>query len=137
MKLEHIGIAVTNLKESETIFEDLLKTEVYKREEITSQSVLTSFLQVENTKIELLKSTDQDGPVARFIQSHGEGLHHIAFEVENIMDEINRLRKTGYQLISEIPQKGADNKWVVFLHPRSTRKVLIELCQEIGNNDTF
>lgn len=135
MKLEHIGIAIKALAESEPIFEELLQTRVYKREEIPSQAVMTSFLQVENTKIELLQSTDQNGPVARFIQKNGEGLHHIAFEVEDIRAEIKRLKDAGYTLINEEPQRGADHKWIVFLHPRSTNRVLIELCQEIKSDD--
>ena len=135
MKLEHIGIAVEDLEKSEQLFKDLLQTTVYKREEVEDQSVLTSFLQVKNTKVELLHSTDSEGPVARFLSKHGEGIHHLAFEVENIYDEIDRLQKAGYELISDQPTKGADNKWVVFLHPRSTNKVMIELCQEILEGD--
>ena len=137
MRLEHIGIAVSNLKESEKLFEELLNTQVYKREEVDSQSVVTSFLQVENTKIELLLSSDPDGPISRYIEKFGEGIHHIAFEVKDIFEEIERLRDLGYQLIHEKPLKGADDKWVVFLHPRSTNKVLIELCQEIRANDSI
>lgn len=135
MKLEHVGIAVKNLEESEALFEDLLATQVYKREEVSSQAVNTSFLQVKNTKIELLHATDINSPIARFIEKRGEGIHHIAFEVENINEEIERLKESGYVLITDQPKKGADNKWVVFLHPKSTNSVLIELCQEIGPND--
>ena len=131
MKLEHIGIAVEDLKGSETLYENLLRSKVYKREEVPSQSVLTSFIQVKNTKIELLQSTDPEGPIARFIKNRGPGVHHLAFEVENIRQEMKRLQNAGYTLINEEPQRGADNKWVAFLHPRSTGKVLIELCQEI------
>lgn len=137
MKLEHIGIAVANLEESEKIFEDLLQSNVYKREEVGSQSVITSFLRAKNTKIELLHSTNADGPVARFIDKHGEGIHHIAFEVDNITAEMDRLQGLGYALINETPERGADNKWVAFLHPRSTNHVLIELCQETTGNDTI
>jgi len=133
MKLEHIGIAVEDLKGSETLYENLLRSKVYKREEVPSQSVLTSFIQVKNTKIELLQSTDPEGPIARFIKNRGPGVHHLAFEVENIRQEMKRLQNAGYTLINEEPQRGADNKWVAFLHPRSTGKVLIELCQEITN----
>lgn len=131
MKLEHIGIAVDDLEASEALFEELLQSKVYKREEVPSQSVITSFLQIKNTKIELLNSTDPDGPIARFIKNRGPGVHHLAFEVENIREEMERLQKAGYTLINKEPQRGADNKWVVFLHPRSTGKVLIELCQNI------
>lgn len=137
MKLEHIGIAVANLEESEKIFEELLGSNVYKREEIGTQSVVTSFLKVNNTKIELLHSTHSDGPVARFIDKYGEGIHHIAFEVDNITAEMDRLRDLGYVLINETPERGADNKWVAFLHPRSTNQVLIELCQETARDDTI
>src|SRR5680860_333532 len=129
MKLEHIGIAVEDLETSEKLFEDLFQTAVYKREEVSSQAVITSFLQLDNTKIELLHSTDADGPVSKYLNKHGEGVHHLAFEVENINSEIERLTKAGYTLIGNGPEKGADNKWVVFLHPRSTNKVLIELCK--------
>lgn len=135
MKLEHIGIAIENLEASEELFEDLLQTSVYKREEVPSQFVTTSFLRVDNTKIELLYSTNKAGPVARFIEKYGEGVHHLAFEVKDIHKEISRLTDAGYILINEQPEKGADNKWVVFLHPRSTNKVLIELCQEIRESD--
>ncbi len=135
MKLEHVGIAVKNLEESEALFEELLATQVYKREEVPTQSVITSFLQVDNTKIELVNATEDQSPIARFIEKRGEGIHHIAFEVEDIKQEMNRLRKAGYTVINDHPEKGADNKWVAFLHPKSTNSVLIELCQEIGEND--
>src|SRR5690625_151569 len=133
MKLEHIGIAVEDLKGSETLYENLLRSKVYKREEVPSQSVLTSFIQVKTTKIELLQSTDPEGPIARLINTLRPGLHHLAFEVEHIRQEMKRLQNAAYTLINEEPQRGADNKWVAFLHPRSTGKVLIELCQEITN----
>ncbi|MBY5957316.1 methylmalonyl-CoA epimerase [Membranicola marinus] len=135
MKLEHIGIAVENLQESETIFEELLQTKVYKREEVPSQGVTTSFLQVKNTKVELLNATDPNSPIARFIDKRGEGMHHIAFEVDNIVDELQRLKAAGFKLINETPAIGADHKKVAFLHPRSTNRVLIELCQDIQDDD--
>lgn len=135
MKLEHIGIAVENLEASEQLFEDILQTSCYKREEVIDQQVLTSFLQVENTKLELLYSTHEEGPIARFINKKGPGIHHIAFEVKNIRKEMKRLQEKGYTLINEKPQKGADNKWVAFIHPNSANKVLIELCQEIREDD--
>jgi len=130
MKLEHIGIAVKDLEASENLFEELFQTKIYKREEVKAQSVLTSFIRIDNTKIELLHSTDPDGPVARFLQKRGPGIHHIAFEVQDIRSEIARLEKAGFTLIDPEPQLGADNKWVAFLHPRTTGRVLIELCQE-------
>lgn len=135
MKLEHVGIAVKNLEDSEALFEDLLATQVYKREEVSSQSVTTSFIQIKNTKIELLHATEINSPIARFIDKRGEGIHHLAFEVEDIKAEIKRLKEAGYILVNDQPEKGADNKWVVFLHPKSTNSVLIELCQEIGPDD--
>lgn len=137
MKLEHIGIAVSDLASSENLFEELLQSRVYKREEVRSQSVLTSFLRVDNVKIELLHSTDPDGPIGRFLEKNGEGVHHLAFEVDDIRAEADRLDKAGYELLNKTPVKGADNKWVVFLHPRSTNRVLIELCQEIGEDDGY
>ena len=137
MKLEHIGIAVADLDSSEHLFEDLLETKVYKREEVPSQSVITSFLKSGEVKIELLHSTDPSGPIGRYLQQHGEGIHHLAFEVKDIKAQIQRLQESGYILIHPTPVKGADNKWVVFLHPRSTNKVLIELCQEIKDHDGF
>ena len=137
MKLEHIGIAVSDLASSEELFEELLQSRVYKREEVRSQSVLTSFLRVDNVKIELLHSTDPDGPIGRFLEKNGEGVHHLAFEVDDIRAEADRLDKAGYELLNKTPVKGADNKWVVFLHPRSTNRVLIELCQEIREDDDF
>ncbi|HLT94145.1 MAG TPA: methylmalonyl-CoA epimerase [Membranihabitans sp.] len=137
MKLEHIGIAVADLEASEHLFEDLLQTKVYKREEVPSQSVITSFLKSGEVKIELLHSTDPSGPIDRYLQQYGEGIHHLAFEVEDIKAQIQRLQESGYILIHPTPVKGADNKWVVFLHPRSTNKVLIELCQEIREHDDF
>ena len=137
MKLEHIGIAVSDLASSENLFEELLQSRVYKREEVRSQSVLTSFLRVDNVKIELLHSTDPDGPIGRFLEKNGEGVHHLAFEVDDIRAEADRLDKAGYELLNKTPVKGADNKWVVFLHPRSTNRVLIELCQEIREDDDF
>ena len=137
MKLEHIGIAVSDLASSEELFEELLKSRVYKREEVRSQSVLTSFLRVDNVKIELLHSTDPEGPIGKFLEKNGEGVHHLAFEVDDIRAEADRLDKAGYELLNKTPVKGADNKWVVFLHPRSTNRVLIELCQEIREDDDF
>ncbi|WP_236979316.1 methylmalonyl-CoA epimerase [Membranihabitans maritimus] len=131
MKLEHIGIAVKDLKKSEKMYEELLRTSVYKREEVPSESVITSFLSTGSTKIELLASQDPDGPIARFISKRGPGIHHIAFEVNDIEMEIDRLVEQGYQLISTKPKLGADNKKIVFLHPSSTNGVLIELCQEV------
>lgn len=129
--LEHIGIAVRSLKESNALYTRLLNTAPYKEEEVTGQKVITSFFRAGESKIELLESTDADGPVARHIDKRGEGLHHIAFEVPDIRAEIQRLRAEGFQLLNEEPAVGADNKWVCFVHPKSAGGVLIELCQSI------
>ena len=129
--VEHIGIAVKELEEAEKLFSKLFDTNPYKRETVASEGVLTSFFQVNQTKIELLQSTDPDGVIARFIEKKGEGFHHVAFEVDDIVAEMARLKKEGFTLLSETPKPGADNKLVCFLHPKSTNGMLIELCQEI------
>ncbi|MCF0053682.1 methylmalonyl-CoA epimerase [Dyadobacter sp. LJ53] len=129
--VEHIGIAVKELEEAEKLFSNLFNSRPYKRETVASEGVLTSFFQVNQTKIELLQSTDPDGVIARFIEKKGEGFHHVAFEVDNIVAEMARLKKEGFTLLSETPKPGADNKLVCFLHPKSTNGMLIELCQEI------
>jgi methylmalonyl-CoA/ethylmalonyl-CoA epimerase len=130
-KVEHIGIAVRNLGLAIPLFEKLLATPCYKTEEVSSEGVITAFLKTGETKIELLESTDPEGVIARFIERKGEGLHHLAFEVEDIEAEMQRLKKEGFTLLSESPKKGADNKLVCFLHPKSTNGVLVELCMEI------
>ncbi len=132
-KIEHIGIAVKNLEQSSLLFAKLLGVPSYKKEEVASEGVKTSFFQNGPNKIELLEATNPDSPIAKFINKKGEGIHHIAFEVTNIYSEIKRLQAQGFALINEIPKKGADNKLVVFLHPKETNGVLIELCQEIEN----
>jgi len=129
-KIEHIGIAVKSLGHSVPLFEKLLNTLCYKTEFVESEKVNTAFFKSGESKIELLESTDADGVIARFIDKKGEGLHHIAFEVSNIKDEMERLKKEGFQLLSEQPKPGADNKLVCFLHPKTTHGVLIELCME-------
>ncbi len=130
-KIEHIGIAVKSLKESNELFEKLLGTPAYKEEEVTSEGVKTSFFMNGPNKIELLEATNSDSPIAKFLEKKGEGIHHIAFDVEDIVVEIERLKKEGFTVLNEIPKKGADNKLVAFLHPKTTNGVLIELCQEI------
>jgi len=130
MKVEHIGIAVKDLSASDILFEKLLKTKKYKTEKVDGEKVTTSFFKSGETKIELLESTNPDSPVAKFIEKRGEGIHHIAFEVENILEEMKRMREDGFHLMSEEPKPGADNKLVCFLHPKTTNGVLIELCQE-------
>ena len=131
-KIEHIGIAVKNLEVSNLIFEKLLGFPAYKYEDVESEGVSTSFFAVGPNKIELLAATNPESPIAKFIEKKGEGIHHIAFDVEDIVSEIARLKKEGFVVLNEIPKKGADNKLVAFLHPKSTNGVLIELCQEIS-----
>ena len=134
LKIEHIGIAVKNLEEAIPLYEALLNTPSYKTETVASEKVNTAFFRKAETKIELLESTDPDGVIARFIEKKGEGIHHIAFEVEDIEAEMKRLVEKGFVLLNQQPKPGADNKLVCFLHPRSTGGVLIELCMEITHN---
>ena len=131
-KIEHIGFAVSSLAKSIPLFEKLLGSPCYKTESVQSEKVNTAFFKTGESKIELLEGIEPDGVIQKFIAKKGEGMHHIAFAVANIDAEINRLKSEGFEFISEIPKKGADNKLVCFLHPRSTNGVLIELCQEIG-----
>ena len=130
-KIEHIGIAVKDLAASNTLFEQLLGQPPYKEEEVASEGVKTSFFMNGPNKIELLEATNSESPIAKFLEKKGEGIHHIAFDVEDIVVEIARLKKEGFIVLNEVPKKGADNKLVAFLHPKSTNGVLIELCQEI------
>ena len=129
-KVEHIGIAVKSIAKSVPLFEKLLNSQCYKTESVESEKVLTAFFKKGETKIELLESSDPDGVIARFIEKKGEGLHHIAFEIENIEAEMERLKREGFVLLSDTPKPGADNKLVCFLHPKDTNGVLIELCME-------
>ncbi|AZA61273.1 methylmalonyl-CoA epimerase [Chryseobacterium indoltheticum] len=130
MKLEHIGIAVKSLGISDDLFKKLLGKESYKKETVEREGVVTSFYETGESKIELLEANNPESPIAKFIDKKGEGIHHLAFGVENIQNEVERLKKEGFQFISEEPKEGADNKLVVFLHPKSTNGVLVELCQE-------
>jgi len=131
-KVEHIGIAVKDLSNANALFEKLFNQPHYKVEEVKSENVSTSFFQLGETKVELLQATSHDSPIAQFIAKRGEGIHHIAFEVEDIHSEIKRLQEEGFELIYKEPKDGADNKRICFLHPKSTNGVLIELCQEKG-----
>lgn len=131
IKVEHIGIAIENLSTSIPLFEKLLNCRCYKTEAVVSEKVNTAFFQKGETKIELLESSDPDGVIAKYIVKKGEGLHHIAFEVADILSEMQRLKSEGFVLLSDTPRKGADNKLVCFLHPKTTNGVLIELCQEV------
>ncbi|TXG37235.1 methylmalonyl-CoA epimerase [Seonamhaeicola maritimus] len=130
-KIEHIGIAVKNLEQSNELFSKLFGEPSYKIESVESEGVKTSFFKVGTNKIELLEATKEDSPIAKFIERKGEGIHHIAFDVDDIEAEIKRLKDEGFIVLNETPKKGADNKLVSFLHPKSTNGVLIELCQEI------
>ena len=130
-KVEHIGIAVKNLEASKKLFESLLNTPCYKIESVESEMVSTAFFKVGDTKIELLETTNPEGAIGKFIEKRGEGLHHIAYEVADIHAEIKRLKAAGFVFTRQEPFRGADNKMVIFLHPKSTNGVLIELCQEI------
>ena len=130
-KIEHLGIAVKDLNKSNELFKKLLGEESYKTEAVDSESVTTSFFKVGDQKIELLEASEPNSTIARFIERRGEGMHHLAFHVENIDEEIERLQKEGFEFVSKTPTKGADNKMVVFLHPKTTNGVLVELCQEI------
>lgn len=130
-KIEHLGIAVKNLESSNTLFTSLLGVAPYKTEAVTSEGVITSFFAVGESKIELLEATNPESPIAKFIEKKGEGIHHIAFAVSDIISEMQRLEKEGFILLNKEPKRGADNKLVCFLHPKTTNGVLIELCQEI------
>ena len=131
-KIEHIGIAVKDLNKSTVLFEKLLGERHFKTELVQGEKVITSFFQVGETKIELLQATDESSPIATYLEKKAEGVHHIAFDVKNIMEEVVRLKNEGFEILNETPKLGADNKLVVFLHPRSTNGVLVELCQELG-----
>ena len=131
-KIEHIGIAVSNLQTAGDIYQKLLNTSVYKTEEVLSEGVKTAFLMNGPNKIELLEATDPDSPIAKFIAKKGEGIHHIAFDVSDIRAEMTRLKAEGFVLLNDEPKLGADNKLVCFVHPKSANGVLVELCQEIS-----
>lgn len=130
-KIEHIGIAVKDLEASNALFAKLFGVPHYKVEEVASEGVKTSFFKSGPNKIELLEATKPDSPIAKFVEKKGEGIHHIAFAVEDIVSELERLKGEGFVVLNETPKKGADNKLVAFLHPKGTNGVLVELCQEI------
>jgi methylmalonyl-CoA/ethylmalonyl-CoA epimerase len=129
-KIEHIGIAVKDLEASEKLFELILGTKSYKREEVSSEGVMTSFFRIGESKIELLQATNADSPIAKFIEKKGEGFHHIAFASGNIITDLANLKAEDVRLIHETPKNGADGKEIAFLHPKSTNGVLMELCQD-------
>ncbi len=130
-QIEHIGIAVKSLKDSNELYKKLLGEAHYKIEEVASEGVNTSFFKVGPNKIELLEATREDSPIAKFIEKRGEGIHHIAFAVDDIRAEMKRLEAEGFRLLNKEPKRGADNKLVCFIHPKSANGVLVELCQEI------
>ena len=130
-KIEHIGIAVKDLKKSEELFEKLLGEKPYKTEKVKSEGVNTSFFKVADQKVELLHATSEESPISKFIEKRKEGMHHLALHVDSIKNEVERLKGLGFEFISTTPKKGADNKMIVFLHPKTTNGVLVELCEEI------
>ncbi|MCZ4245770.1 methylmalonyl-CoA epimerase [Pedobacter punctiformis] len=130
-KIEHIGIAVKDLDKAVSIYEQLLNTSCYKTEMVASEYVNTAFFKTGENKIELLQATAEESAIAKFVEKKGEGIHHIAFAVDDILAEMERLKANGFVLLNEVPKKGADNKMVCFVHPKNTNGVLIELCQEI------
>lgn len=131
IRTEHLGFAVKDLAAANVLYTRLLGIEPYKEEEVESEGVKTSFFKVGETKIELLEATKPESAIAKYIEKRGEGMHHIAFEVEDIYAEMERLKKEGFRLLNEAPKRGADNKWVCFIHPKTAGGVLVELCQEI------
>jgi methylmalonyl-CoA/ethylmalonyl-CoA epimerase len=131
-KIEHLGIAVKDLETATKTYEALLGKPAYQLEEVESEGVKTVFFKTGENKIELLGATREDSPIAKYIEKRGEGIHHVAFDVEDIDAEIERLKAEGFVLINDLPKKGADNKRIAFLHPKSSHGVLVELCQEIG-----
>ncbi|WP_438961214.1 methylmalonyl-CoA epimerase [Nonlabens sp.] len=130
-KIEHLGIAVKDLEKANETYEKLLGRKPYKNEEVASEHVITSFFKSGENKIELLAATHKDSAIAKYIEKRGEGIHHVAFQVDNIKEELNRLEKEGFSILNKEPKKGADNKLVAFIHPKTTNGVLVELCQEI------
>tara|TARA_B100001287_G_scaffold59679_1_gene47802 strand:- start:43 stop:444 length:402 start_codon:yes stop_codon:yes gene_type:complete len=130
-KIEHIGVAVNDLNLSEKLFEKLLGKKPYKKEIVDSEGVVTSFFKLQNQKLELISANKKSGVITNFIKKRGEGVHHIALHVDSIEKEMARLEPLGFEFISKIPQKGADNKMIVFIHPKTTNGVLIELCEDI------
>jgi methylmalonyl-CoA/ethylmalonyl-CoA epimerase len=130
-KIEHIGIAVKNIQTANLVFEKILGVCSYKEETVTTEQVNTSFFKIGENKVELLEATGPESPIAKFLIKKGEGIHHIAFDVDDILAEMERLKREGFVLLNEVPKQGADNKLVCFVHPKDTSGVLIELCQQI------
>ncbi|MEZ4857390.1 MAG: methylmalonyl-CoA epimerase [Flavobacteriaceae bacterium] len=133
-KIEHIGIAVKDIQKANELYKRLLGYSHYKTEVVESEGVITSFFKCGDSKIELLEATNPQSPIAKFLEKKGEGIHHVAFSVNDLQSEVTRLKMEGFEILNEEPKEGADNKWVVFLHPKSSGGVLIELCQERNNS---
>ena len=130
-RIEHIGIAVSDIENSNKVFEKIFGKENFKEEKVEYEGIMTSFFQIGENKIELVAATNTDSPISKYLEKNREGMHHIAFDVEDIEKEMDRLKKEGIRLLNDFPKKGADNKLICFLHPKDTNGVLIELCQEI------
>lgn len=130
-KIEHIGVAVQDIDAANKVFEKIFGKAAYKIETVKSEEVETSFFQIGDSKLELVAATNENSPISKYLSKNKQGLHHIAFDVEDILVEMARLKKEGFRLLNDIPKKGADNKLICFLHPKDTNGVLIELCQEI------
>lgn len=135
LRIEHLGIAVSDLEKANQLFHLLCNQPHYKVEKVASENVSTSFFKIGESKIELVQAGDANGAIAKFIEKRGEGIHHVAFEVENILEEMERLKKAGFQLLNDVPKKGADNKLICFVHPKSTGGILLELTQEITQTE--
>ncbi|MFT5725017.1 MAG: methylmalonyl-CoA/ethylmalonyl-CoA epimerase [Bacteroidia bacterium] len=136
-KIEHLGIAVKSIANSNEILSKLLDTEAYKQESVDSENVMTSFFKLGETKVELLEATSEESAISKFIEKRGEGIHHIALDVVDIEGELQRLKNLGFQLIHEKPKLGADGKKIAFLHPKSTNGILVELCEDINKDNTL
>ncbi len=134
-KIEHLGIAVKDISEATKVYTKLLGYEHYKTEVVESEAVTTRFFKCGENKLELLEAKSEDSAIAKYIEKRGEGIHHVAFAVDDIRAEVERLKGEGFRILNEEPKRGADNKWVVFVHPKSANGVLVELCQDINNND--
>jgi methylmalonyl-CoA/ethylmalonyl-CoA epimerase len=134
-KIEHLGIAVKSIENSNDLMSKLLNTDAYKQESVESENVLTSFFKLGETKVELLESTSENSAISKFIEKRGEGIHHIALDVVDIEDELERLKSLGFELIHDVPKLGADGKKVAFLHPKSTNGILVELCEDVNPED--
>lgn len=135
MHIDHIGIAVKDLEQAIKTYEVILNTPCFKQEEVASERVMTAFFQTGESKVELLGATSEDSVITKYIEKRGEGLHHVAFEVDDIVAEIARLKEAGFTMLHEQPKQGADQKLIAFMHPKSANGVLLELCQSVKKNN--